>query len=398
MSGINGLTRISIYQGLGGHDECVTPLVYTLNQIRVYCDIYINYALLEKRGNMFQALSIEAEEFLVDNEFNVNSIPAPPSTNRLFWLNCGGPKQRKLIQNNIKHTLPLMFWTTFIKDSTMFTFCQKIGLKIYGFIHNSLLSQRYENLFTYSNTIGVTFCRGMNDILEGYNDRLINFYLPPMSRLKRSRTKVRNSSDKIRIAVPGKVDYHHRDYDLLIQFALEAQTRYPFKFEFVIAGGLAGDDATRLINSIKMNGLEQTILLPPMASPNQSRFLKYKELFELLESCDCALENSTSVKNDNSKISGAVNLCINFELPMLYLKGFSMYKEFNHLATLEPEDLFIMANDNNQNLYQQKKEQAILVKLLMEEENRNCLQQEIHLAKIKKTIQPIELKSKSSKS
>lgn len=377
------MTRISIYQGQGGHDECVTPLIYTLNQIRVDCDIYINHDLLEKRGNIFKALSIQADEFLVDITFNINLLQPPKATNRIFWLKCNGAKQKKLIQKNIKYTLPIIFWTTFINSSSMFLFCQNTGLKVYGFIHNSLLSKRYERLFAYSDTTAVTFCRGMNDALERYNDRLINFYLPPMSRLKRTKIKRPNSSDKIRIAVPGKVDYHHRDYDLLIKFAVEAHSRYPFKFEFLIAGGLAGDDGTRLINSVENNGLEKIILLPKMASPNQSRFLKYKELFELLESCDCALENSNSVKSENSKISGAVNLCINFELPILYLKGFSMYKEFRYLANLEPEDLFRIAKDDSQNLYQQQKDQAALLKLFMEEENRYCLQKEISLAQDK---------------
>ena len=374
------MTRISIFQGLGGHDECVTPLVHTFNQIRVHCDVYINHNLLESRGNIFQALSIQADEFIVDAEFNVNSLPPPEANNRIFWLNCNKKKVKQLIQNNTKHTLPLIFWTTFIKDSIMFKFCQNIGLKIYGFIHSSLQNQCYEKLLSYSDTKAVTFCQGMHNILEKYDSRLINFYLPPMSRLKRTKVKRFNSSDKIRIAVPGKVHYGHRDYDLLVQFALEAQSRYPYKFEFVIAGGLAGDDGSRLINNIEVNGLEQIILLPPMASPNQSRFMKYKELFEILESCDCALENSNSVRDDNSKISGGINLCINFELPVLYLKGFSMYKEFRHLAYLEPEDLFKIASDNTQDLYQQKKEQAVLLKLFMEEENRDCLQKEIDLA------------------
>ena len=57
-----------------------------------------------------------------------------------------------------------------------------------------------------------------------------------------------------------------------------------------------------------------------------------------------------------------------------------MYKEFSHLAYLEPEDLFKMASGNTQDLYQQKKEQAVLLKLFMEEENRDCLQKEIDLA------------------
>ena len=73
-----------------------------------------------------------------------------------------------------------------------------------------------------------------------------------------------------------------------------------------------------------------------MKSSNESRFLEYAELFDLLESCDYALENSNSVFEDNSKISGAINLCMNFQLPILYLKGFAMYKEFNDLAYVRP--------------------------------------------------------------
>lgn len=371
------MTRISIVQGLGGHDECVTPLVHTFNQIRVYCDVYINHTLLEKRGNIFQALSIEAEEFIVDDELEISSIELPSPTNRIFWLKCGGRKQKQLIKKNIKHTLPLAFWTTFVKPSKQFNIWHELGVTIYGFIHSSLLKARYERLFEYSNTKAVSFCQGMQDILEEYSHRMINFYLPPMSRSLGIKKEQHNPS-KIRIAVPGKVDYHHRDYDLLVEFAIKVQTNYPNKFEFVIAGGVAGEDGERLVNNIQANALEQTILLPPMKSSNESRFLEYAELFDLLESCDLALENSNSVFEDNSKISGAINLCINFQLPIIYLKGFAMYKEFNELACVKAEDLFSIASKNKPDLYKQFKTEAKLLKLLMEDENRRCLIKELH--------------------
>ena len=370
------MTRVSIVQGLGGHDECVTPLIYTFNQIRVYCDVYINHTLLEKRGNIFQALSINAEEFIIDDEFKINSIESPISTNRIFWLKCDGHKQKQLIRKNIKHTLPLAFWTTFVKPSKQFNFWHELGVTIYGFIHSSLLKARYERLFEYSNTKAVSFCQGMQNILEEYDNKMISFYLPPMSHSKGIK-KERLDASKIRIAVPGKVDYHHRNYDLLVEFAIKAQTNYPNKFEFVIAGGFAGEDGEKLINSIQSNALEQTILLPPMKSSNESRFLEYTELFDLLESCDFALENSNSVFEDNTKISGAINLCINFQLPIIYLKGFAMYKEFNDLAYVRPEDLFSIASNNKPDLHKQLKTEAKLLKLLMEDENRRCLLKEI---------------------
>ena len=370
------MTRVSIVQGLGGHDECVTPLVYTFNQIRVQCDVYINYTLLEKRGNIFKALEFDAEQFIIDDNFKINSIDPPSQTNRIFWLNCDGRKQKQLIKKNIKHTLPLAFWTTFVKPSKQFNFWHELGITIYGFIHSSLLKARYERLFEYSNTKAVSFCQGMQDILEEYRHRMVNFYLPPMSHSIGIK-KERHDPSKIRVAVPGKVDYHHRDYDLLVEFAIKAQTNYPNKFEFVIAGGVAGEDGEKLINSIQSNALEQTILLPPMKSSNESRFLEYAELFDLLESCDYALENSNSVFEDNSKISGAINLCINFQLPIIYLKGFAMYKEFNDLAYVKPEDLFTIASGNKPGLHKQLKTEAKLLKLLMEDENRRCLLQEV---------------------
>jgi len=375
--GTTTVQRISIIQVRGGHDECVTPLVYSLNQIGIQCDVYINHGLLESRGNIFEALQITANEFIVREEFRINDLPPEPIGNQIFWLDCNSQKQRQLLRKNTKKTLPIVFWTTFNEPTPLFTFCHNLGLKIYGFIHNSHICVRYSKLFEYENTKAVTFCQGMQTVLSQFNTRLINFYLPPMSGLKRTSQQNFEIPNKIRIAIPGKVNYEHRDYDLLVNFASELETRFPEKFKFIIAGGLAGDDGTRLINSIKSKGLEQTILLPTPIEPDQAKFMKYQELFDLLQTCDLALENSTSVKDDNSKISGAVNLCINFELPILYLKGFSMYEEYSHLGNLVPKDLFTIANDNSYNIIRQKKEQAMLLKLLMEEHNRNSLQHEV---------------------
>ena len=371
------MNRVSIIQGLGGHDECVTPLVYTFNQIGIACDIYINHKLLITRGNIFEALDIKNEEHVITNEFEITSLPEPTQSNRVFRLSCGKRKLKKLIRYNHTHVLPILFWTTFLHAGDTFTFCLGLGFKIYAFIHNSLLTQRYERLFEHPNTIAVSFCKGMRDILHQDKDKLIDFYLPPMSTLARGEKPNATQNKTIRIAVPGKVDYHHRDYDLLINFAQESESRYPSRLQFIIAGGMAGEDGDRLMKSIATNNLEKTIILPINPGDTSSRFLSYRELFELINSCDIALENSTSVKQDNSKISGAVNLCVNFELPMLYLKGFSMYEEFDGLASINTTNLEQLTNTESNQFLSQKRNEATLVKLLMEESNRNSLQGEI---------------------
>ena len=68
---------------------------------------------------------------------------------------------------------------------------------------------------------------------------------------------------------------------------------------------------------------------------------------------------------------------MNFQLPILYLKGFGMYKEFNDLAYVSPEDLFSIASGSKPHLHKQLKTEAKLLKLLMEDENRRCLIKEI---------------------
>ena len=108
------MNRVSIIQGLGGHDECVTPLVYTFNQIGIACDIYINHKLLITRGNIFEALDIKNEEHVITNEFEITSLPEPTQSNRVFRLSCGKRKLKKLIRYNHTHVLPILFWTTFL--------------------------------------------------------------------------------------------------------------------------------------------------------------------------------------------------------------------------------------------------------------------------------------------
>ena len=383
------MTRVSIIQGLGGHDECVTPLVYTFNQMGIACDIYINHQLLITRGNIFQALEIENEEHVITDEFRITSLPEPTQTNRVFRLACNKKKLKKLLRYNYNHVLPILFWTTFNDVSDIFTYCVEVGFKIYAFIHNSLLKIRYRKLFEHPNTVAVSFCKGMRNILQEHEDKLIDFYLPPMSALDRNTTAVSTANQTIRIAVPGKVDYRHRDYDLLINFARETESQYPSHFQFIIAGGIAGEDGDRLRKSIATNNLEKTIVLPLNPGDSGSKFLSYRELFELINSCDIALENSTSVKDDNSKISGAVNLCINFELPMLYLKGYSMYEEFNGLASINASDLGQLIKSDNNQFLSKKRNEATLIKLLMEESNRHSLQREIKKLSISHPRQPL---------
>lgn len=382
------MKRVSIAQIKAGHDECVIPLIHTLNQLGVQADVYISNQLRIKRGNIFKSLGIAHEEYIIDPSYSIDSIPHNSSNNRIFWLDIMGRKVCKLIRHNQEDSLPIMFWTSFrYPDSKIFNFCSKIGYNIYAFIHDSEKHQSFDGLSTYPKTTPVLFSDGMMDAPKLDEHQCLKFYLPPMTQSRiqvKSQEACKDPHSKIKIAVPGRVSYQRRDYELLVKFAKDLNTQYPCEFEFIIVGGVSGNDGDKFIESINANKLTDMFKLPLLkdsteATEGNTAFLSYNQLFELLQSCDMALSNSKAVKEGSSKVSGAINLCINFQLPILYLKGYTMYKEFNGLGSFildfeNSSKINIFGDNNKEQLLTAKQAEATELKTLMEKSNLQAME------------------------
>lgn len=379
--------RVSVAQILSGHDECTIPLIYTLNQMGIYVDVYINNELRVKRGNIFESLCIRHSEFYINQSTDLNDLPPPLPSNRVFWLGVMGNKVKKLIRHNLEYSLPLMFWTTFAKNpSALFEYCREIGFHVYAFVHDAGSYQVSSVLADMNNVTPVVFSQGMVNAFSNHDHlNALKFYLPPLSNVSENQTVQRKdigNSREIRIAVPGRVAYARRDYQLLVDFAssLISAKMSGTEPRFIIAGGVSGEDGRKFIDYLSSKNLFRYFECPfTCLASNDAPFMSYNQLFSILVNCDMAISNSLAVKGDYTKVSGAINLCINFQLPVLYLTDFSLYPEFDDMAslTIDPLDaaqVQSFASEINQ-LIGQKKEQTFFLKQAMEKWNLQVLKE-----------------------
>ena len=337
------MKRVSIAQILAGHDECTVPVILALNRLGIFADVYINNELRDKRGDIFKSLHIEHHQIYIDQAQDLNDINPPPPCNRVFWLAVMGNKVKKLILLNKQYSLPVMFWTTFAKKpSPIFKYCQEIGFHLYAFVHDARNGTLSRVLSGLPSVTPVVFSTGMVDAFSRNAEKLepLKFYLPPLSDLSRHQgiqNKENNRHNQIRIVVPGRVSYARRDYNLLIDFAntLVSQSMLNFEPTFVIAGGVSGDDGRRFIDYLASKNLLKYFECPCTSlASDDAPFMSYEQLFSCLLSCDLAVSNSLAVKGDYTKVSGAINLCINFQLPVLYLNDYPLYPEFKDMASI----------------------------------------------------------------
>ena len=382
------MKRVAIVQILAGHDECVPPLILVLNRLGVYADVYINNELLEKRGDLFESLGIEHQKFVVNQATNLKTVSLPPSCNRVFWLDVMGNKVKKLILLNQQHSLPIMFWTTFAKKpSAVFEYCQEIGFHIYAFVHDARNGNLSRILAGLSSVTPVVFSTGMVDAFSHHTEKLkpLKFYLPPLSDLVKYQdceNRKTNNKNQLRIVVPGRVTYARRDYDLLINFVetLLSQASLSVEPIFIIAGGVSGDDGKRFIDHLESKDLRKYFECPSTSLTSDDKpFMSYQQLFSCLISCDLAISNSLAIKGDHTKVSGAINLCINFKIPVLFLNNCSLYSEFSEKASI-----IIDSGNHSQvsrfarqlpQLVNQKKEETVQLKEAMEQWNHQVLEE-----------------------
>ena len=382
------MKRVGIAQILAGHDECTVPLILALNRLGIYADVYINNELREKRGDLFQSLHVEHHQIYIEQSTKLKKLNPPPPCNRVFWLGVMGNKVKKLINLNKEYSLPIMFWTTFAKKpSPMFEYCQEIGMHLYAFVHDARNGKLSRVLAGLSSVTSVVFSDGMVDAFSLHAEKIkpLKFYLPPLSDLsKRQGLQGRevNDSNDLRIVVPGRVAYARRDYGLLIDFAKSLLSQETLSVEptFVIAGGISGDEGKRFMDDLASQNLLKYFECPCISlTSDGAPFMSYEQLFSCLLGSDLAVSNSLAVKGDYTKVSGAINLCINFQLPVLYLNDYPLYPEFKDMASIiidscDQSQVSAFAKEMPQ-LVVQKRKETHLLKDSMEQWNQQIIQE-----------------------
>jgi len=178
----------------------------------------------------------------------------------------------------------------------------------------------------------------------------ISFFYPLFEYTKNCQ-KI-NKSNKLRIVIPGLIEFTRRDYLGLLDILKGVKLQ---NIEFIILGNIDKLDGPLVYNKIQEYKLTDCIKV-------YHGFIPYKEYFSVLLSADLIMplihpNNLNYEKYHQTKITAAFTMAFSFKIPLLLYKSFeslSEYKEFsffydlknlsNMLKSLKKEDIERLKN------------------------------------------------------
>ncbi|MES2801069.1 MAG: hypothetical protein V4654_01130 [Bdellovibrionota bacterium] len=152
------------------------------------------------------------------------------------------------------------------------------------------------------------------------------------------KLKKNEDPNELKIAIPGFVEFHRRDYSELIENLTSGSEKLADNVKFVILGNAGKKDGKELIEKIKRARLEKNFFF-------YDHFVPQREVYSQIDSADLLMtligpRNKYFDLYKKYKISGTYSLSILIERPLLLHKTYSDESEFNDWALYyEPENL-----------------------------------------------------------
>ena len=140
----------------------------------------------------------------------------------------------------------------------------------------------------------------------------------------------------LKIAIPGFVEFHRRDYLEFIDQLTAGPEKLSAQVKFVILGNAGKKDGQELIEKVKATGLENNFSF-------YDHFVPLSEMYSQIDSSDLLM---TLIGPNNQyyelyrkyKISGTYSLSIMVERPLLLHDSYSEDAEFNNWALYYKQD------------------------------------------------------------
>ncbi len=141
------------------------------------------------------------------------------------------------------------------------------------------------------------------------------------------KLKKNENPEELKIAIPGFVEFHRRDYLDLIQTLTSGPEKLAGNIKFVILGNAGKKDGKDLIEKVKAAGLEKNFSF-------YDHFVPQNEVYSQIDSADLLMtligpKNRYFDLYKKYKISGTYSLSIMIEKPLLLDKSYSDESEFN---------------------------------------------------------------------
>lgn len=145
------------------------------------------------------------------------------------------------------------------------------------------------------------------------------------------KLKKNENPHELKIAVPGFVEFHRRDYLELIESLNSSSEKLASNIKFVILGNASKADGLKLIEKVKSAGLEKNFSF-------YDHFVPLSEMYEQIDSSDLLMtligpENQYFDLYKKYKISGTYSLSIMLQRPLLLHAAYADEAEFKDWAT-----------------------------------------------------------------
>lgn len=189
---------------------------------------------------------------------------------------------------------------------------------IFGSLTQSLINLKIKKYFVLADYVIKNLTGKVSDKFK-----FSSFYINMTDyKLKRNENPA-----ELKIAIPGFVEFHRRDYLDLIQTLTSGPEKLAGNIKFVILGNAGKKDGKDLIEKVKASGLEKNFSF-------YDHFVPQTEVYSQIDSSDLLMtligpKNQYFDLYKKYKISGTYSLSIMIEKPLLLHKVYSDETEFN---------------------------------------------------------------------
>lgn len=192
---------------------------------------------------------------------------------------------------------------------------------IFGSLTQSLINLKIKKYFVLADYIIKNLKGKVSDKFK-----FSSFYIN-MTDYKLKRNE---SPQELKIAIPGFVEFHRRDYLEFIETLTTGSEKLAANVKFVILGNAGKKDGKDLIEKVKASGLEKNFSF-------YDHFVPQHEVYSQIDSADMLMtligpRNQYFDLYKKYKISGTYSLSIMLERPLLLDQVYSDETEFNDWA------------------------------------------------------------------
>ena len=189
---------------------------------------------------------------------------------------------------------------------------------IFGSLTQSLINLKIKKYFVLADYVIKNLTGKVSDKFK-----FSSFYI----NMTDYKLKKNENPEELKIAIPGFVEFHRRDYLELIETLTSGPEKLADNVKFVILGNAGKKDGKELIEKIKASGVEKNFSF-------YDHFVPQNEVYSQIDSADLLMtligpKNRYFDLYKKYKISGTYSLSIMIEKPLLLDKVYSDESEFN---------------------------------------------------------------------